>query len=148
MITNDLVIKSSVIKLTINGGPDFIEFDPDDVLFMEGFYNLIEQFTRKQSEYKNLLDVSPDATDDIGLPLHAKDSIQAIKEICDFTYAQIDLMLGTGSSKKLFGERKSFAPIQQFFEGITPYIRKARGKKLEKYMPPPKSKKARKRHPK
>lgn len=135
-MNNTLVIKSSVIRLTINEGPDFIEFDPDDTLFMEGFYNLIEEFTRKQEQYQTVLDVKQDQTNEVGLPLHARESIQALKEICEFTHVQVDLMLGAGSSKKLFGERLSFSPIQQFFEGITPYIRSARSKKLDKYMPP------------
>jgi hypothetical protein len=139
MTTHNLVIDSSLVRLTINGGPDFIEFDPNDTLFLEGFYNLIEQFTLKQEKYRQLLDVSPESTNEAGLPINARESILALKEICDFTYVQIDLMLGEGSSKKLFGDRKSFSPIQQFFEGITPYVRQARSKKLASYLPPAKS---------
>lgn len=142
--SNNLVIKSSVVKLTINGGPDFIEFDPNDVLFMDGFYNLIEQFSLKQAEYSNLLNISPDAVNEAGLPLNAKESIQAIKEICQFTHAQIDAMMGAGSSLKLFGSRLSFSPIQQFFEGILPYIKKTRSERMEKYLPPSPRKRSKK----
>lgn len=147
MSPDKLIIDSTLIRLLINEGPDFIEFDPNDILFIEGFYALIQEFNTKQIQYEQRMKEFGEKTDGAGIPLSIGENIKTTKEVCVFARQKIDEMLGPGTSLKLFGERLAFHPIQQFFEGITPYIRKVRGQKLEKFMPPKPSRKRRHKSP-
>lgn len=137
MDTPSLKIDLNNIKLLINDGPDFIEFNPDDILFIEGFYSLIEQFQLKQVQYQELLDkVDPTLTTPAGLPLSAADTIAAMKDICTFARNKMDEIFGKGTSQKLFGNLLAFAPIEQFFTGILPYVKQRRATRLKEFLPP------------
>lgn len=129
-----LKIEKNTIRLRINEGPDVLEFDPDDILFIEGFYLMIEQFQQKQVQYQEVL--AKLESDPKTLPATTGETIAAMKEICQFAHEQINQIFGEGTSKKLFGDTLAFAPIEQFFVGVTPHIQKKRAKHLEKFMPP------------
>lgn len=145
---SSLQIDLNTIKLLINQGPDYIEFNADDILFIEGFYNLIEQFQLKQIQYQNMMDkIDPEQTTPGGLPLSAGETIAAMKDICLFARAKIDEIFGMGSSQKLFGNSLAFAPIEQFFTGISPYIKARRSAHLQEFLPPKAVRKPRKRKP-
>lgn len=148
MNTPSLKIELNKIKLLINDGPDFIEFCVDDILFIDGFYNLIEQFQLKSVEYQKILDGIDDTlTTPSGLPLSAPQTIAAMKEVCLFAHAKIDEIFGNGTSKKLFSDSLAFSPIEQFFTGILPYIKAHRSQKLNEFLPPSATRKPRKRKP-
>jgi hypothetical protein len=134
---DSLTIKLNTIKLLINKGPDYIEFDADDIMFIEGFYSLIEQFQLKQIQYQQKMDgLDFDATTPGGLPLSAGETIAAMKDVCLFAHAKIDEIFGKGTSQKLFGSSLAFGPIEQFFVGITPYIKAKRSQRLQAFLPP------------
>lgn len=135
-----LKIKTNTVRLLINEGPDVLEFDPDDILFIEGFYLMIAEFQRKQVEYQGMLEkLEKDPASDT-----TPQALAAMKEVCQFAHAQIDVIFGPGTSHKLFGRTLAFSPIEQFFTGITPYIQEKRAKHLESFMPP-KARKPRRR---
>lgn len=127
-----LQIDHHVIRLQINQGPDHIEFDADDILFIEGFYHMIETFQQKQVQYQAVLDTMATSAD----PASTIETIKAMKDICLYAHAQIDKIFGEGSSKKLFGNALAFEPIEQFFTGILPYIKQQRARRLKAFLPP------------
>lgn len=137
-MNNDLQINSGIIHLTINGGPTFIEFNPNDILFAEHFYLLMQEFDEKQKEYQERLKkISEDKSVDAnGVPSNLNDGLKVVHESCNFIRSKIDVLFGDGTSQKLFGDALVLEQFEQFFNGILPYIQNARNEKLERYAPP------------
>lgn len=125
-----------VVRLAINDDPErVIEFAPDDALFAEKFYALYDTLKLKLAEYEergNKLKES-EAVDEFGVPEYAPEATSLLRESCDFVRGEIDKLFGDGTSKKAFGEYRSFDMIEQFFEGFLPYFEKARKKKTNKH---------------
>lgn len=145
-ITPTLKIDLHTIRLRINQSDDYIEFNANDILFIEGFYQLIEQFQLKHIQYQAILDKTDvTLTSASGMPVSAAETIAAMKDLCQYAHKQINVIFGDGSSKKLFNDVLAFEPIEQFFEGITPYIREQRSKRLMEFLPPKKSRARKKR---
>ena len=146
-----ITINTGVIQLLINGGPTFIEFNPDDVIFAEKFYKLMQNFKVKKDEYKkraDLLEIQAKKN------AHAKgeeptanisENIELIRDMCDFTASEIDALFGEGTCQKVFNGTKSLPAYEQFFTGITPYIKSSREAKIHKYTTVPTQSKKRKR---
>lgn len=131
-----LKIDAGNIRLAINDDPDrIIEFDPNDVLFVEKFYRLIKEFDDKRRGYLTRAEKleANDEKDETGLLKNAGDRLDLLKEVCKFMREQIDEVFGEGTSQAAFGDAYNIEMIQQFFEGITPYIEKARAEKIKKY---------------
>lgn len=131
-----LKIDSGFIRLAINDDPDrVIAFNPKDVVFAEKFYRLIKEFEDKQADFEaraNELD-SHDEEDEFGLPVNTGERLDYIKEICQFTFDKIDGVFGEGTSETVFQGVFDLDAIGQFFDGISPYIKAARTKRVEKY---------------
>lgn len=128
-----------VVRLAINDDPErVITFVPDDILFAERFYKLLDALKEKEVEYKERVKKlgENDAVDEYGIPEAAPAGIALLHEVCDFMRDEIDGVFGEGTSEKVFGEYRSLDMIEQFFKGITPYIQKARQKKTQKYTNP------------
>jgi hypothetical protein len=132
---NNLVIDSGVVHLLINGGPEFIEFNPEDTLFVDKFYKLMQDFAEKKKDF----DVRADK-----LKLESKGekdlstlpgSLVLINDMCSYLREQIDIVFGTGTSQKCFGDAMVLRAFEQFFSGITPYIKSSREEKVVKYVP-------------
>jgi hypothetical protein len=132
----NLRIDSGAVELTINDGPEVLIFNPSDINFAKGFYNLLKTFNSKQKEYEERARVIDANTtlDADGLPANIADGMALIDDICNFTFEQIDLLFGKGASKKVFGELRTINMFEQFFQGITPYLRSARAPMIEKYV--------------
>ena len=110
-------------------------FNPSDTIFAEKFYRLLGEFQTKLQEYQSRskqLDANQ-SEDENGLPENMSDRLGLVKEACQFIHAKIDDLFGIGVSAMLFGEALSLDAVQQFFEGITPFIRSARVEKIQKY---------------
>lgn len=128
-----------VVRLAINDDPErVITFVPDDILFAERYYKLLDDLKEKEVEYKERAKElgKNEAVDEYGIPETAKGSIALLHEACDFMRDEIDTVFGKGTSEKAFGEYRSFDMIEQLFKGITPYIQNARQKKTQKYTNP------------
>jgi hypothetical protein len=110
-------------------------FNADDVVFAEKFYRLYaelgQQFTQYQSRAQELdTDKAKDAND---LPVNLGARIELAKEACAFAYEQIDILFGAGTSAMVFGDTYLVSAIEQFLQGVAPYIQTARVEKIQKY---------------
>ena len=110
-------------------------FNPSDTLFAERFYKLIGEFENKLTQYqvKSVVleaDNTPNGND---LPANMGARLELVKEACEYARESIDKVFGAGTSQTVFGDTYSLDSVQQFFEGITPYIKTARTEKVAKY---------------
>lgn len=145
---DSLKIETGIVRLQINDGPACIEFNPQDVNFVERYYGLLKMFYAKQAEYearsKEL--AANTSLDEKGLPANFEESIAFAKEVCGFVRSQIDTVFGTGTSQKVFGDSYYMPAYGQFFTGLSPYIEPARAEKIAQFSNPPPETPARKRH--
>jgi hypothetical protein len=131
-------IDTGIKRILINDGPDYIEFNPSDVLFAEKFYQLIKDFEVKQEEFKTRSDELEKDAKDSGKLVDLAGNIALVREVCIFLRTGIDSLFGEGTSQKLFGDAMVLGAFEQFFTGITPYIKTAREAKIERYVTPAK----------
>lgn len=133
---DSIQITTGVKRIAINDNPErVIAFNPHDIAFAERFYALMQNFESKQAEYQaraEALDQGTD-TDANGLPANLGERIAFMREICEYYYAQIDALFGDGTALTVFEGALGLEMIQQFFEGITPFIQHARQAKVAKY---------------
>jgi hypothetical protein len=135
-------IETGVKKIQINDGPEYIEFNPADVSFAERFYQLIRDFEAKQVEYQKRAEAI-DANKELdanGIPVNLPDGLAMIRDVCEFMREKIDGLFGKDTSRKAFGDALSLSMFEQFFTGITPFIKTARANKVAKYQKQPHSK--------
>ncbi len=133
---DNLKINTGLKRILINDGPDYIEFDPEDVLFIEKFYQLIHEFELKKDEF-TIKAANLDSNKELdanGLPSNIGEGLSFLKEICQYLRDRIDYVFGAGTSQKVFGDSLSLSSLGQFFEGVTPFIQLKRAEKLQKYM--------------
>lgn len=132
-------ISTGVIRLEIDcdGEKSVIAFNPNDVNFTERFYKLFAEINEKQKEYEKKIKLLEDGElDENQMPVNVDKKIELLKEICEYFRNQIDFLFGEGTSEKVFGSSFTLEAISQFFAGITPFIEKARNKRLDKYKKP------------
>lgn len=117
-----------------------IVFTPTDALFAEKFYHLLGEFDTKLDEYRKRSDAidASQKLDGYGLPINADERINLLKEACTYIRGKIDYVFGEGTSQAAFGDALSMDVFEQFFSGITPYIRQARTQLVAKYAVTPK----------
>lgn len=132
-----ITIDTGKLRILINDGPGYIEFNPTDVRFVERFYGLIRDFETKEVEYRTRAEkIDLDKTvDGNGLPTTLPLMIALAHEVCEFMRLKIDELFGSGTSDTVFGDAMSVDMFEQFFKGITPFIQKARTERLTKYSP-------------
>ncbi len=129
-------INDGSIKLTVNQDEHrVIQFNPNDLRFVNQFYGLIEEFGDKHKDYTQRaqeLDKNK-GLDEHGIPVNFSDRLALLQEICDYTRGKIDEIFGEGTSQVAFGASNTLDMFSQFFDGIVPYIQKAREGKIAKY---------------
>ena len=128
---DSLRIDAGVIRIAINDDPErVIEFNPHDILFAERFYKLLHEFEDREGEFSAKAD-ELDAVegDNMG------ERLVFMREVCEFMRGQIDALFGAGTSQKAFEDALSLEMFEQFFSGITPFIRSARSERLAQYRP-------------
>ena len=132
----NLQIDEGSITFMINKDEErIITFNPLDALFADKFYRIIEVFEAKdvelQKEIKKLAAVKE--VDKHGLPINTAEGLALMIELCDYCRDQIDDLFGEGTSQTAFGDVRVIEQIEQFFLGVTPYIKKARETKIKQY---------------
>jgi len=126
-----LQIDAGLVRIAINGDPErVIEFNPGDVLFAERFYQLLAEFEAKESDFSSRADELDRAEGD-----NMGERLAFLHEVCEFMRAKIDALFGAGTSQKAFGDSLSLEMFEQFFTGITPFIKAARNERTAQYRP-------------
>lgn len=129
-------INTESIRVAINDDESrVIEFNPNDLDFIERFYSLISDFEVKEKEYRQRLDILNQNTelDAYNIPKNMRESLVLLKEICEFMRERLDYVFGEGTSQKAFGNANTLDMFEQFLNGVTPYIQKNREEKIGKY---------------
>jgi hypothetical protein len=110
-------------------------FNPDDVVFAEKFYRLLGDFQTKFEGFKaKSIEVEKVKGDDAnGIPLVIGGRIELVKEVCIYIHEQIDWVFGANTSAVVFGGVYNLAAIEQFLDGVKPFIQPARVQKIQKY---------------
>ena len=144
---DSIKIDAGVKRILINDGPAYIEFNPSDINFAERFYELVKDFQAKKTEYQRRSEeIDANIADDSdGIPANLPDGLALMREACEFVRERIDRLFGKGTCQKSFGDALSLDMFMQFFDGVSPYIQRARTDKASKYAPPPASSKRHKR---
>lgn len=137
-IMETLVIDTGEKRIAINGDPDrVIVFNPSDVVFAEKFYALQLRLSEKNTELETRAK-SIDANKEVdanGIPVNFTERAEFFHELHKYMCTEIDSVFGEGTSQKVFGD---FVPpssdvYEQFFNGIKPFINKARTEKIAQY---------------
>lgn len=134
-MSDNIRIDAGIKRILINDGPDYIEFNASDTVFVEKFYKVVGVFEKKLADYEDrgsVLDQDNRVNDD-GLPVNMADRIGFVREVCQFAHEQIDYLFGPGTSLKVFRGAESLDMIEQFFTGLTPIVKQARDSKVNKY---------------
>lgn len=135
-MTQSLHIDTGEIRLAINDDSNrVIVFNPSDVLFAERFYEMAGTFEKTLTQYQGQMDALEKVkeVDENGVPVNAEARTKLVKEICTYFREQIDELFGAGTSQTVFGNSLNMYAFTQFFEGITPFIKQARTRKVETY---------------
>lgn len=130
-------IDTGEVRLLINDDESrVIAFNPNDISFLEAFFELLEDFEKKEKEFRNeerVLNANKDV-DGHGLPKNIKGKIALNRKICRYMREKIDFVFGEGTSDTAFGTANTMDMFSQFFDGITPFIKSARDDKTSKYL--------------
>lgn len=127
---------SNVVRIAINDDPArVIEFNPDDVGFVERCYALIDNVEAKENEIKEKLEaIRKDQTESsYGMPNSIRREVQLTAEMCRYMREQIDNVFGAGSSQTIFGDVNVPTMFGEFFTLIGPCISSARSGAVKKY---------------
>lgn len=133
---DSIQINSGLKRIAVNGDENrVIEFNPEDIVFVEKFYGLIRQFEEKEVEFRERADEisKKEDVDQYGIALNTGESIRLALELCDYLRGQIDQVFGAGTSQAAFGEARTLSMFEQFFNGIMPFIQGAREEKVKQY---------------
>lgn len=131
-----LRISTGGVRLCINDDPNrVISFNPEDLAFAERFYALLGDFEEKEKDYQAKAEALQQntETDDLGIPKNFGAALALLHETCDFMREKIDGVFGAGTSQTVFGDANTLDMFEQFFTGITPFVRKSREKRVLKY---------------
>lgn len=136
-MTDKIRIESGAKRIQINDEDLFIEFNPSDIVFVEKFYQIIGEFETKLADYESRAQAIDTTTEmgENGLPLNLGDRLAFVREVCEFTHERIDFLFGAGTASKAFGGVLNLEMIEQFFVGITPFVKQVRESKTAKYVP-------------
>lgn len=127
-----LQIDTGAVEVMINDDPDrVIRFYPNDVGFAEAYFGLIEKYQTKQKEIVAKIDALKNS--DVSEIEKEKQAVILTREMFKVLREGIDKAFGDGASQAAFGDRDSMDMAARFFKGITPIVRKARMKEIEKY---------------
>lgn len=130
-------IDTGEVRLLINDDENrVIAFNPNDISFLEAFFELLEDFEKKEKEFRNeerVLNANKDV-DGHGLPKNIKGKIALNRKICRYMREKIDSVFGEGTSDTAFGKANTMDMFSQFFDGVTPFIKSARDDKTSKYL--------------
>lgn len=124
------------IKLTINNDPErVIHFDPSRVEFAEGFYGLLQKLDQMEKDYlAKMTELEKEKDVDVyGVPVNEGKKLTLLRALCDELKAETDKIFGPGTSETVFRGASSLAMFEDFFNGLAPYVQKARADKIQKH---------------
>jgi hypothetical protein len=136
VLLKSLKIESSKIRLAINDDKNkIIEFDPNDVKFINRYYSMISNFEVKQKEFAEKAAKIDKITtyNSIGMKVSDIEGSKLMLEMCEYMKGQIDYVFGNGASEKAFGDTINPEMINEFLGGVAEYIAAERNAKIEKY---------------
>lgn len=136
-----LKIDLGEVRLCVNDDESrVIAFNPHDLSFAERFYAVLSDFKQLEKEYKAKGDAlsKDNGKDEYGLPVNTPAQLAFCREVCQTMRNAVDGLFGAGASNAAFGDANTLTMFAMFFEGITPYIERARGEKLSKHTRPAK----------
>lgn len=137
MSKNNIAIDIGEKRITINDDPDrVLVFNPSDIIFAERFYDLIRDFEKQMTSYRDrMVEIELVVEkDDHGLFINASDRLSIVKEVCKYVNDKIDGLFGEGTSLMLFQGAVNLDAYTQFFTGLIPFIKETRKKKVQKYV--------------
>jgi len=109
-----------------------ISFNPENTDFRAAVVALMNGVEEKEKEFTDKAKaIEASAVDEIE---KAKSVITLEKEVGDYLSEEIDKVFGSGTSATAFGESCTIEAVMSFFDGITPFVRKASEKKMSKYV--------------
>lgn len=124
-----LNIDSGGVSLAVNGDESrVITIYPTDVRFADDFFGLVKVFGEKEKE------VARQAEALKGRPGAVRESLALLRNTYAFMRGEIDRVFGPGTALTVFGEHDSLAAYIQFFQGLEPYIRRARQNEIDRYL--------------
>ena len=125
-------ISCGAVELTIDNDPArVIRFYPTDVASAQGFFSLASEFQRKQKEIQQKInDIRASDKTEFEKSLEA---VQLEREAFNVMRQGIDNTFGAGTSDTVFGQRNTIDMVARFFNGVIPYVRKARQAEIERY---------------
>lgn len=130
-------IDTGEVRLLINDDENrVIAFNPNDISFLEAFFELLEDFEKKEKEFRNeerVLNANKNV-DGHGLPKNIKGKIALNRKVCRYMREKVDSVFGEGTSDTAFGKANTMDMFSQFFDGVTPFIKSARDDKTSKYL--------------
>lgn len=133
---DSLQIKTGLVRIEIldDAGESrgIFKFNPEDVQAAQRFFNTQEEFIEKHAEFDKRAKEAQTVESELEL----------LNEIVDYIEQLIDECFGEGTSELLFGDNKTLSMFDDFFEGITPYYKKASEARKAKYRKPVKNKKS------
>ena len=133
---NSIRIDTGMKRVIVNDDEArVIEFNPEDIVFAEQFYGLIQSFEEKEAEYKARfaeLDANKEV-DQYGLLVNTPERIGVVLDLVKYMKDQIDTVFGPGTSQAAFGNAATLGMFEQFFSGILPFIQTGREKKVSRY---------------
>lgn len=132
-----LNIGNNKIRLAINNDENrIIEFDPNDVRFINRYYSMIANFEIKQKEFMDkAAEIDKITTyNSFGMKVSDIEGSKLTLEMCEYMREQIDFVFGDGTSDTVFGDTIYPGMIDEFLSGIAEYISSSRNSKIEKYI--------------
>lgn len=117
--------ENGVPKKDENGKESFIEFDLADIQLPIKYNDCVEKIKLAQKKLRNKLIIIDKKQDHKGKKLLSSNQeakIKALSEYYDDMEEAIDLFIGPGGTKKIFGERRYWEMYEDFSEMIKPFL--------------------------
>lgn len=122
-----LQVRTGQISLQIlddDGNPRGVfKFNPEDIESAKRVLQLQEEVKQREVEYAERAKSAKSA----------EETLELLDEIVTYFNNAIDSCFGVGSSAVLFGGAKTTSMYTDFFDGITPYYKRAGDKRTAKY---------------
>lgn len=127
-----LTITTGVVTIPIERDGEVtgaLHFDPKDVAFAQGFYDLLSRFEQTITDFhaKSQALEKDDAAGYFAL----------LREVTDSVRSGIDGLFGSGTAEAAFGPVSSPDVMGQFFDGLAAIVTQSREGSVSKYLPEP-----------
>lgn len=132
-----LKLDLGTIRLAINGDENrIIEFNPNDLNFVNKLYELVSTIDKKGKEYdlKDKPLKKQTELDKHGIPVNLKKRLDLTTDFCKYLRKEVDVLFGEGTSQIAFGDLNTMNMFEQLLNGVTPFIKDVRSKKTDKYL--------------